>query len=394
MTLLLDIGSVPERHCDACLDHLAKAVAEDPGGDPDGIWARHPDPWLAEHVEDATKRFQAMLQHMQDMLSRLLFGEVLGDLAKAESWTRWDQAEIEAVRARLRDKPTSSYTIDDWMTVVDLLLQTYMPADAVVTEAEYLTVRAALLGKVSANLAGNTPPSHAWADTIAAYVPTQFAAVPPRVLSPRELSVLYVAKARAAVNISDVKEEARRGMKSICIAHVQAMLLGERDGQGEALRQALFDEFGRLNRDFRRIAVTEAGECMLQGFIAAQDPGQRVQRQEAYRGACDFCRSINGQVFEVVDPAAPRKDGERQVWLGKTNVGRSASPRRRVGDQLMERTANERWWPAAGVQHPHCRGSWRSVTQRPAAVSQEFADWLDAKIAAVAPVAAQTKEAP
>jgi hypothetical protein len=156
------------------------------------------------------------------------------------------------------------------------------------------------------------------------------------------------------------------------------------------MRSRLFDEFGQLNRDFRRIAVTEAGECCNTGYIMAQSPGTKVRRQEAYRGVCDFCKSISGKVFTVVDPAKLDKDGDTKVWAGKTNIGRSAAPRRRQGGGLVERPSSEMWWVASGVQHPHCRGSWLPVTDEPpAGVSPEFLSWLDGLIArALGPVAA------
>ena len=197
-----------------------------------------------------------------------------------------------------------------------------------------------------------------------------------------EREILACAIERAATNISGVTEQARARMRSIIVEHVQAQLLGQAEGQAERMRSRLFDEFGQLNRDFRRIAVTEAGECCNVGYIAAQRPGAKVRRQEAYRGACAFCKSITGQVLTVVDPARPDKDGDTQVWVGKTNIGRSAAPRKRQAGALVERPSNERWWVAAGVQHPHCRGSWLPVPgDAPPGVSKEFVAWLDGLIA-------------
>lgn len=104
--------------------------------------------------------------------------------------------------------------------------------------------------------------------------------------------------------------------------------------------------------------------------------GAKVKRIEAYQDACPFCQRIHGMVFEVVDPGREDKDGWKQVWVGKTNVGRSASPRKRVENELVERTASELWWVAAGLQHPHCRGRWLHVTEAPPDVAPEFAEWL------------------
>jgi len=380
-SILIDIGAVPEDQCNNCLEDLFKALSEDPVGDPTSIWARHDNPWLADHVEDVTERFQAILQRIQDIMGKLLLGEPIGELAKASApWLRWDATQLADVRARLEGKSPAAYSLDDWMLVADYLIQRYLPDDVINSEAEYLTVRASILGKIQAASTENKPHSDPMAGW-SALVPTTFAAIPPRVLSPVELDVLYVAKTRAAIAISSVKESTRTKMKTIIIEHVQAQILGQKEGQYKALATRLFDEFGQLNRDFRRIAVTEAGECCNQGFIAAQGFGSKVQRREAYRGACEFCRSINGKTFTVIDPAASEKHGETEVWLGKTNIGRSASPRQRVGGMLMERGINQRWWPAAGVQHPHCRGSWLALPDVKPGVNLEFVSFMEATIA-------------
>ena len=385
MTLLIDIGDVPAVHCDACLDFLHKSIAESPGAQPESIWAPHENPVLTAQVEAVTLRFQAILQRLQDAFARFLTGEPIGQLQKADvPWLRWDEAEFARVRERLESKASASFTLDDWLLLVDYLIQRYLPDNVIQSEADYLTVRAALLGKIQANMeASGRKPNRVEADAVFDLLPMGFGQLPKKVLTETEKAVMTVARARAAENISNVTDEARHKMRSIVIEHTQARMLGMKQGTDQYLRQRLFDAFGQLNRDFRRIAVTESGEACNQGYIASLAAGARVQRQEAYRGACPFCKSINGEVFTVVDPNAHDKDGDTQVWLGKTNIGRSASPRKRQAGELVERPSNERWWVAAGVQHPNCRGSWLPAPgNRPSGVSAEFAEWLDAKLAA------------
>jgi hypothetical protein len=379
MTFLVDLGDVPEQCCNHGLDVMVKASAE-PGPHEETIWAPHENPYLRQHVEDVTRRLQMILEGLQDAFARLLLGEPLLDLKKSDApWLRWDPAEFDRVTLYLETKHPTDYTLDDWMMVVDLLIQRYLPDGVIKTEAEYLAVRAALLGKIEANQA-RMQAGGAHIEDMVPLVPTSFAHVPPRILTPVESSVLRVAAARAAENIGGVAEQARHAMKGMIIEHVQAQVLGQKEGTAAYLRQRLFDAFGQLNRDFRRIAVTEAGECCNQGFVAAQNADSRIKRKEAYRGACKFCRSIDGKTYTVVDPAKPDKNGQTEVWLGKTNIGRSAAPMMRQGGTLVERPAAERWWPAAGVQHPHCRGSWLPVSEKPPEVSQEFEDWLQALV--------------
>ena len=378
------LEDVPNCHCESTFEHLFKALAEDPAGDDRSIWAPHENPFLTAHVEDVTTRFSAILERIMDALSIILRGEPIGRLGKALDvpWMRWEPERFEAVRAMLEAKPPSSYTIEDWLLVADYLIQRYLPPGVISGEAEYLTVRAAILGKIEAAYSSPTPPPP---DVLAAWAtltPTYFAQVSPRILTGQETAILRVTKARAALHINNVTEAMRSKMASVILEHVQAQVLGQKEGTNKILATRLFDEFGQLNRDFRRIAVTEAGEACLQGFIAARPPGSRVIRREAYRHACAFCRSIDGRIFEVVDPAAPDKDGETQVWVGKTNLGRSASPRKREADRLIDRAPGERWWPAAGVQHPHCRGVWLRAPEAPANASPEFLSFMEGMISA------------
>ena len=78
-----------------------------------------------------------------------------------------------------------------------------------------------------------------------------------------------------------------------------------------------------------------------------------------------------------MEPGDADKDGTTEVWAGKTNVGRSASPNKRVEGELVPRVKSELWWAAAGVQHPHCRGTWVHV-RPPAPTSSDKAwkEWL------------------
>jgi hypothetical protein len=371
--LLIDVGWVPCCQTDDALEGLHKALMQDPGGEEAAIWAPVGNPWIEQHVEDVTRRFQGILLLLQDHLSHFLFDEPADQLSKADvPWMRWSSETFDEVKFSLEHKHPADFTLDDWMLLVEWLIARYLPDHVIETEAEYLTVKAALLGKLQATMAeqkARTP----LLDAVVALVPTTFRAVPPRVLKPLELSILRTSKELAATYIGRVGEATRATMRTMIIEHVQAQILGQSEGRYTALRQRLFDEFGQLNRDFRRIAVTEAGEICNQGVVAAMPIGQMLERREAYRQACDFCKSINGKRYRVVAPDDPERDGNRDVWFSKSNKGRSASPMKREGNRLVERGPEELLWCAAGVQHPHCRGSWLPVTEgRPPEVSVQF----------------------
>lgn len=341
MSFLVDVEG-----CDhGAVDDLIKASAET--GAAGDMWRVLENPWARALVETITQRTQMdpdMLAAMRDYLSRL---------------------------------DPDRLTLENYQSVVEYLLARYLSPSFAMSEAEFLAVRAALMGKIQVNLEHDSRVTDALITGIVSLLPTGFAHVPNRILSPRETAILQYGRAHAAENIRHVSEVARHRMSTILMEHIQGGLLGQREGTWAHAQTRLFDEFAHLNRDFRRIAVTEGGEIVNQGYVASMTPGRKVKRIEAYRGACAFCRSINGKVFDVVAPDAPDKDGDTQVWAGKTNVGRSASLHRADG---TERSQSELWWPAAGVQHPHCRGAWISVTPLPAKVSPAFHSWLQAKL--------------
>lgn len=341
MAVLVDING-----CDhAALDDLVKASVEQ--GAAEDMWRQTENPWARAVVEQLTAR------------------------------TRMDPAMLANARAFLARLTPGEITMENYGTLVEYLLSKYLSASFAISEAEFIAVRAALMGKIQANLEHDSRVTRDLIDALALLLPTRFAEVPRAALSPREAAIMTYGRAHAAENIRHVSEVARHRMATILMEHVQGGLLGQREGTWAHAQSRLFDEFGALNRDFRRIAVTEGGEIVNQGYVASMEDGRQVRRIEAYRGACPFCRSINGKTFDVVAPDKPDKDGDREVWAGKTNVGRSASLHRADGS---ERPQSELWWPAAGVQHPHCRGAWVSVTPLPAKVSPQFHTWLQAKL--------------
>jgi len=226
-------------------------------------------------------------------------------------------------------------------------------------EAQWLAAKAFMMGAVQAAMGTVTDPQAA---VVVKHLPSSVdKAVDEFGLSKLQSSVLRYGAARCAENVRNMGDAVRHRLRTVIMAHQEGVMLGDKLATAHSLQTQLFDAFGSLNRDWRRIAVTEAGENANQGLIASLAPGARVQRVERYAGACPFCRKINGVIMRVASASDETLDGDTQVWPGKTNIGRSAAPRKRVGDVLIERSAAERWWVAAGVQHPHCRGTWLSL---------------------------------
>jgi hypothetical protein len=228
-----------------------------------------------------------------------------------------------------------------------------------------------MMGRVQAAIGDVTDEQ---ADTILATLPTPQELATAWGMTPEQAATIDFGRARCAEAVTGLADGVRHKLRRMVVDYQENVFLGNRAETSEALQSKLLDEFGTVNRDWRRIAVTEATESVNQGFVAAAGPGAKLRRVEKYRGACPFCRGLDGRVFTVVEASKPDKDGEAEVWVGKTNVGRSASPRRREAGALVDREPHERWWPAAGAQHPHCRGSWVRVGG--ASEDPEFEAWL------------------
>lgn len=377
MTLLIDIGACCEHHSNDALEYLHKAIGE---GDPDNIWLPHPSPLLRRLVELFTQRGLMRIEAFVKDLQAWQEGERHrpGNRPARPDGTmeRWTEGELKLVKLYLETLPPDEFTLDDHMMVVDYLAQRYLSPDDLRTEAEWLAVRSTLMGRVQANMANVTERQ---ADTLLAAMPnTVEQATQQFGMSAVQRAVMEFGRARAAENVTSVTAAQRHRVKRIVMRHQEAKATG--DMSGPSLQSDLLDAMGEMNRDWRRIAVTEAGENQNQGYVASLVAGTKVRRLEQYRGACPFCRKIDGKVMEVVAPGAPDKDGETQIWVGKTNVGRSAAPRKRQGGVLIERQPDEMYWVAAGVQHPHCRGSWLPVIEDQPGDDPEFGDWLRATL--------------
>lgn len=364
-TLLIDLHEMSECCTDHALEFLHKAQSQPPDAD---IWAKHPLPLLAGPIETFTDRGLAALVGLRRAVEGLL--KQLFATRKARMLTR---ADVEKAIEQLRDKSIQEWTADDWMSVVDWLALQYLPNEFIRDASEYLTVRSIVADRIR--------------QTMRDAVPGRDELIPDTLARLRKLGLVNqtqellatIAMTQAAEAITQIGEHTKHRIKTIVLNHLQQRA-GGNQGTWKNLEQDLRDEFAILNRDWRRVAITEAGSIANEVTIAGCKPGTKVRRVEAYQGACPFCASINGRIFTVVDAADPERDGARDVWVGKNNVGRSASPRKRMGDELVPREAEEMWWPAAGLQHPNCRGHWEVIAnQKRDPKAQQFVDDLLAK---------------
>jgi hypothetical protein len=376
--VFLDLSAVPCACADHGLEALHKAIAEDPRESL--LWRPHESPYLRALVEVVYQDGAQSLQATQNALFGALgLGHPVALLRKAD----WSAEELTAVRTRL-NKPLTAYRPTDWVDLVDLIVQTRLSPAFIAAQADLLSWKAALAGALQGIVERGRTASAAAMGSVMARVASGPPAPPSAALrawNAAQRTALGFAKTRIGLHLRGLVEATRTRMSNLIVRHVEERGLS-RPGE---LEQSLRDAFGDTNRDFRRIAITEAGETANTAYLAGFPDGTRVQRVEHYEDACPFCRKLHGQVFTWSTRPLDLDQGWTHVWPGKTNVGRSASPRKQTDNGLVERTPAELWWPAAGLQHPNCRGRWVLVPDEtpPPGVDPEFADWLNREIRAI-----------
>lgn len=371
--VLIDFSAVTSGATNEALELIYKSIHDN-----DGIWSPHESILIQRLVQLFTKRgldrLAAVKQAILDWEAGVNHKPAPAIPTKPGMMVRWNADELALVKIYLESLPPELWTLSDHMMSVDYVVQRYLPLDEMATEAEWMATRSGLMGKVQANMAAQATPKQA--DVILAALPSTVAAATEMFsLSALEKNTLEYGKERAVENVRALTEDVRHKMRGTVMQHVEEKILTG-DTSGRSLEGKLLDDFATLNRDWRRIAVTEAGECQLQGFISSVKPFSKVKRIEQYGTACGFCKKIHNKIYEVVPADHPNKDGFTQVWPGKTNIGRSASPRKRVGDTLVPRSEDELWWAPAGTVHPHCRGRWVPEIEEAAGDDPEFSVWL------------------
>lgn len=324
----------------------------------DPLWDAHESPyirWLVERYSAfGMERFGQFQSELQKWIVRDLFKPAI-PRPVIPAYGAWTADDLTAIEAYLESVPPGAMSLDDWMLCVDYLYHRYVPPAAMMEATEYHVVKSHVMGRVAAQMPKIISPERAMQIAMAA--PYSLATVKESfpAVSPVQRASIEFATQRSCERVVQLSENARMDMRKIVVDWQEQKALGLPQS---SLQTRLLDKFGALNRDWRRLAITELGEAQNQGFISAMRPGDKVMRIEQYRSACAFCKKWHGAVLEVVAPDAPDKDWEKQVWLGKNNIGRSVAPMKRSGEGLIPRLESEMLMPAAGLFHPNCRGRW------------------------------------
>ena len=159
-------------------------------------------------------------------------------------------------------------------------------------------------------------------------------------LTEREQWATKTAQARAAEKVTQVSAKIQSRIRMLVTEAI------ENRQEPRQLESALFDELGDLNRDWRRVAITELAMAHNDAHLLGLTEGSTVHVPKL-AGACKHCvELLEGRTFTVLHQA-PDEDTHdfemNYLWPGKTNYGRRVAT----------------WIPCIPL-HPNCRH--RAVT--------------------------------
>jgi len=346
--MLIDATRVPADQANLAVDYLCKAVEERMLFDP------HPTSALFAEVENAgTDWLVQALHKLQVKLLLLLVSGPPRQMAKAVEEA--PENRCKQLEQLARSAEPGSLTIHDYIDMLDCLMQKYLPVALTQNEAKRQAVRQYLAGKLHAGGAVTTPRA-----AVAEIPVSMTQAYKAGLMDDADAARLQVAQVSAGRLVADLTHGTRSKLQKILIDAERARIAtGHIRYQGAPLQQALSDAFGDLNRDWRRVVVTETAINGSDGFLLATTPGESV-RWLAHPGCCDYCKSQDGKTFLVVPAHQTHKDPDTMVWAGKhlMNVGRAIAKKKRVdGIGLIDRDPDELVVPAIPA-HPICRCNW------------------------------------
>ena len=155
-------------------------------------------------------------------------------------------------------------------------------------------------------------------------------------LQPQEVRTVEMADMRASAKLAEISDRHRAGVKEVILQAINGRW------SAQQLAQALFDQFGDQNRDWRRVAITELAMASNDAYLAGCTEGAKVICNTV-DGACKYCKEyLEGKEFTVTHD--PKKMGNTHLqemtylWTGKTNFGRKLAT----------------WLPCVPL-HPNCR---------------------------------------
>ncbi len=346
--MLIDAREVNPDAANAAVEFLCKSV------EASILWERHPtDPILAEVEDLSTEWMVRRLGLIEQEASRAFFGD----------WPMMTKAlpaddPCQDLERRIRGAEPGSLPFTIYLQVIDCWLKRHLPEKAAIGLAQRQAVKQYVAGMLRHRIVAPTPEE---AQIAVASLPgsLQQAQVNDWQLTAEDTARLDLAQAQAARHVTDITAATRSRLQRVILDAERERLVQHRQGlQHPRLQQTLQDTFQDLDRDWRRLAVSETSINASDGRVAATPIGEKLQWL-AHPGACRYCRSQHLKIFLVVSASKVDKDPETEIWPGKLamNMGRAIAKRKRTEHGLVDRTDDELVTPVIPA-HPECRCNW------------------------------------
>jgi hypothetical protein len=221
--------------------------------------------------------------------------------------------------------------LDGWEAVIGRLADSITPPGNRQAAAEALAIRSHLLARAVES--AQKGPLPAWGSVWDG-------------ASPYEQAALAWTRQRGLEYAQHLTEDARHALVA---SMIDSRMASE---SPKGLERRLLDGFGQLNRDWRRIALTESAMAVQNAILGSVDPAEGwVAVWTAAPNACPYCLAQHHRKFRVVAPNDPKRNGDTDLWVGKSNIGRSAHKYSTKLGRFREKP--EMWWPCVPC-HPNC----------------------------------------
>jgi len=242
--------------------------------------------------------------------------------------------------------------MDGWTKVITKLTDALTPAGSAEAAAQGLAMRSHLMFKVGQAI--KAPP----------VLPDWMKAMD--IVEPSQVASMEWTKARGMEYATHLQSSTRHALVTELVTSKQA-----EEGPGK-LERRLLERFGQLNRDWRRIALTESAMAVQNGALASVNPDDGwIATWIAAPNACPYCLAQAKKQLKVVAADDPKRNGDTDVWVGKNNIGRSAHPwDKRAGHK---RDKAEMYWPCCPA-HPNCACH---LSLRPAQFAKHLSAYAD-----------------
>jgi len=334
-TVLLEIKNVhesPGAKLDAGLDALSKALGYD-----STVQQKEISPFKSvRNLEKISK------DHVEQGLLNL-WGAIRSTWLQLEK-AKGTDAFVLSNRIFINPKTGKALTNAQWAIIKKDVLKAFDYLYAV--EEERIAAHAMSLGKVLKGMPLGNSLSYGY-KTLQNKVKNAMS----KMYDPQYQNALAIAQQEAGAMIVELKQKQYKQIHSVIQTGIK-----HRQSSSE-LVESLYDRFGNMNRDWRRIAETEIGNAQNNAQLLTE-LGRRKDDEEyifmkglSSSEACVWCRNeVNNKIVVLLE-APPDTGGDSiivdgetytAIWPGKSNYGRNRA----------------NWWIAAGTQHPFCRCTW------------------------------------